>query len=98
MFSVAPFLLTKLKKPPKRTVLVANYSQRIFPRFHSCCRGALRHLASVGLILWLIERSDNEHFGAHRRGLGASVPWSGLGSLTGYKREGDHYIAIRGFY
>jgi polar amino acid transport system substrate-binding protein len=31
---------------------------------------------SVGVILWLIERRHNEHFGAHRRGLGASVWWS----------------------
>jgi len=28
---------------------------------------------SVGLVLWLIEHRHNEHFGAHRRGLGASV-------------------------
>jgi polar amino acid transport system substrate-binding protein len=31
---------------------------------------------SVGVILWLIEHRYNEHFGAHRRGLGASVWWS----------------------
>jgi hypothetical protein len=33
---------------------------------------------SVGVILWLIERRHNEHFGAHRRGLGASVWWSAV--------------------
>jgi polar amino acid transport system substrate-binding protein len=31
---------------------------------------------SIGVVLWLIERRHNEHFGAHRRGLGASVWWS----------------------
>ncbi len=31
---------------------------------------------SVGVVLWLIERRHNEHFGDHRRGLGASVWWS----------------------
>ena len=31
---------------------------------------------SVGLILWFIERRHNEHFGAHRQGLGASVWWT----------------------
>jgi polar amino acid transport system substrate-binding protein len=31
---------------------------------------------SIGVVLWLIEHRHNEHFGAHRRGLGASVWWS----------------------
>jgi polar amino acid transport system substrate-binding protein len=31
---------------------------------------------SVGVVLWLIEHRHNEHFGAHRQGLGASVWWS----------------------
>jgi polar amino acid transport system substrate-binding protein len=31
---------------------------------------------SVGVILWLIEHRHNEHFGAHRHGLGASIWWS----------------------
>jgi polar amino acid transport system substrate-binding protein len=30
----------------------------------------------VGVVLWLIERRHNEHFGAHRRGFGASVWWT----------------------
>ena len=30
----------------------------------------------VGLVLWLIERRHNEHFGTHRQGLGSSVWWS----------------------
>jgi ABC-type amino acid transport substrate-binding protein len=29
-----------------------------------------------GVLLWLIEHRHNEHFGAHRRGLGASIWWS----------------------
>jgi polar amino acid transport system substrate-binding protein len=32
----------------------------------------------VGLMLWLIERRHNEHFGAHRQGLGSSVWWSAM--------------------
>lgn len=44
----------------------------------------------VGLVLWLIERRHNEHFGAHRRGLGSSVWWSAVamtqsGSAAGEK-------------
>ncbi len=31
---------------------------------------------SVGVVLWLIERRHNEHFGAHRHGFGASVWWT----------------------
>ena len=31
---------------------------------------------AVGLVLWLIEHRHNEHFGADRRGLGASVWWT----------------------
>ena len=33
---------------------------------------------TVGLVLWLIERRHNEHFGAHRQGLGSSVWWSAV--------------------
>ena len=32
----------------------------------------------VGVVLWLIERRHNDHFGAHRRGLGSSVWWSAV--------------------
>ena len=31
---------------------------------------------SVGVILWLIEHRHNEHFGADRQGLGASIWWA----------------------
>jgi polar amino acid transport system substrate-binding protein len=31
---------------------------------------------SVGVVLWLIERRQNEHFGAHPHGFGASVWWT----------------------
>ena len=31
---------------------------------------------TVGLVLWLVERRHNEHFGAHRQGLGSSVWWT----------------------
>jgi polar amino acid transport system substrate-binding protein len=45
---------------------------------------------AVGVMLWLIERRHNEHFGAHRRGLGSSVWWSAVamtqsGSAAGEK-------------
>jgi polar amino acid transport system substrate-binding protein len=44
----------------------------------------------VGLVLWVIERHHNEHFGAHRQGLGSSVWWSAVamtqsGSAAGEK-------------
>lgn len=44
----------------------------------------------VGLVLWLVERRHNEHFGAHRQGLGSSVWWSAVamtqsGSAAGEK-------------
>jgi polar amino acid transport system substrate-binding protein len=32
----------------------------------------------VGIVLWLVERRHNEHFGAHRRGLSSSVWWSAV--------------------
>jgi polar amino acid transport system substrate-binding protein len=31
---------------------------------------------SVGVVLWLIERRHNEHFGAHPHGFGATVWWA----------------------
>jgi polar amino acid transport system substrate-binding protein len=33
---------------------------------------------AVGVMLWLLERRHNEHFGGHRRGLGSSVWWSAV--------------------
>jgi ABC-type amino acid transport substrate-binding protein len=32
----------------------------------------------VGLLLWLVERRHNDHFGTHRRGLGSCVWWSAV--------------------
>jgi ABC-type amino acid transport substrate-binding protein len=46
------------------------------PSFLRAAAVLLTASLSVGVILWLIERRHNEHFGAHRRGLGASVWWS----------------------
>ena len=45
---------------------------------------------AVGVVLWFVERRHNEHFGAHRRGLGSSVWWSAVamtqsGSAAGEK-------------
>jgi polar amino acid transport system substrate-binding protein len=44
----------------------------------------------IGVVLWLIERRHNEHFGTHRRGLGSSLWWSAVamtqaGGLAGEK-------------
>jgi len=33
---------------------------------------------TVGVVLWLVERRHNEHFGAHRQGLGSSFWWSAV--------------------
>jgi polar amino acid transport system substrate-binding protein len=45
---------------------------------------------SVGVVLWLVERRHNEHFGTHRHGLGSSLWWSAVamtqsGGLAGEK-------------
>jgi len=45
---------------------------------------------SIGVVLWLIERRHNEHFGTHRQGLGFSLWWSAVamtqaGGLAGEK-------------
>jgi polar amino acid transport system substrate-binding protein len=45
---------------------------------------------AVGIVLWLIERRHNEHFGTHRRGFGSSLWWSAVamtqsGSAAGEK-------------
>jgi polar amino acid transport system substrate-binding protein len=53
--------------------------------------GALFAVAiSVGVVLWLLERRHNEHFGAHHRGFGSSLWWSAVamtqaGALAGEK-------------
>jgi ABC-type amino acid transport substrate-binding protein len=36
---------------------------------------------AVGLVLWLVERRHNEHFGTHRQGLGSSV-WFSAAAMT----------------
>jgi polar amino acid transport system substrate-binding protein len=44
---------------------------------------------SVGVVLWLVEHRHNEHFGAHRRGLGASVWWSAVAMTQGGGAAGE---------
>ena len=44
---------------------------------------------AVGVALWLIERRHNEHFGAHRRGLGSSVWWSAVAMTQGGSAAGS---------
>ena len=44
---------------------------------------------SVGVILWLIERRHNEHFGAHRRGFGASVWWTATAMTQASSAAGE---------
>jgi polar amino acid transport system substrate-binding protein len=44
---------------------------------------------SVGLLLWLIERRQNEHFGANRRGLGASLWWAATAMTQNGRAAGD---------
>jgi polar amino acid transport system substrate-binding protein len=36
---------------------------------------------AVGVVLWLVERRHNEHFGTHRQGLGSSV-WFSAAAMT----------------
>ena len=43
----------------------------------------------VGLMLWLIERRHNEHFGAHRQGLGSSVWWSAMAMTQSVGAAGE---------
>jgi polar amino acid transport system substrate-binding protein len=43
---------------------------------------------TVGVVLWFVERRHNEHFGAHRRGLGSSVWWSALAMTQGVSAAG----------
>jgi ABC-type amino acid transport substrate-binding protein len=40
-------------------------------------------------VLWLVERRHNEHFGAHRRGLGSSVWWSAVAMTQGGSAAGE---------
>jgi polar amino acid transport system substrate-binding protein len=44
---------------------------------------------AVGLVLWFIEHRYNEHFGAHRRGLGASVWWTATAMTQGGSAAGE---------
>jgi len=44
---------------------------------------------AVGIVLWLLERRHNEHFGGHRRGLGSSVWWSAVAMTQGGGAAGE---------
>ena len=60
------------------------------PRFLLAVAALFAMSVVVGLVLWVIERRHNEHFGAHRQGLGSSVWWSAVamtqsGSAAGEK-------------
>ena len=44
---------------------------------------------AVGVVLWLIERRHNEHFGTHRRGLGSSIWWSAVAMTQGGGSAGE---------
>jgi polar amino acid transport system substrate-binding protein len=44
---------------------------------------------AVGVMLWLVERRHNDHFGAHRRGLGSSVWWSVVAMTQGGSGAGE---------
>jgi polar amino acid transport system substrate-binding protein len=46
---------------------------------------------SVGILLWLVERRHNEHFGTHRRGLGSSLYWSAVAMTQGAGAAGERY-------
>jgi ABC-type amino acid transport substrate-binding protein len=45
--------------------------------------------AFVGIVLWLVERRHNEHFGRHRRGLGFSLWWSAVAMTQGGGAAGE---------
>jgi polar amino acid transport system substrate-binding protein len=58
--------------------------------------GFLRALAAlfavaltVGVVLWLLERRHNQHFGTHRQGLGTSLWWSALAMTQSGGGAGD---------
>jgi polar amino acid transport system substrate-binding protein len=44
---------------------------------------------AVGVVLWLVERRHNEHFGAHRRGFGSSLWWSAVAMTQGGSAAGE---------
>jgi polar amino acid transport system substrate-binding protein len=44
---------------------------------------------AVGIVLWLLERRHNEHFGAHRQGLGSSVWWSAVAMTQSAHAAGE---------
>jgi polar amino acid transport system substrate-binding protein len=44
---------------------------------------------AMGVVLWLVERRHNEHFGAHRRGLGSSLWWSAVAMTQSGSAAGD---------
>ncbi|MBV8400878.1 MAG: transporter substrate-binding domain-containing protein, partial [Acetobacteraceae bacterium] len=44
---------------------------------------------AVGIVLWLIERRHNEHFGTHQRGLGSSLWWSAVATTQGGGAVGE---------
>ena len=44
---------------------------------------------SVGVLLWLVERRHNEHFGTHHRGLGSSLWWSAVAMTQGGGAAGE---------
>jgi polar amino acid transport system substrate-binding protein len=44
---------------------------------------------AVGVVLWLVERRHNEHFGTHRRGLGSSIWWSAVAMTQSAGAAGD---------
>jgi polar amino acid transport system substrate-binding protein len=45
--------------------------------------------ALIGIVLWLVERRHNEHFGTHRQGLGSSLWWSALAMTQGGGLAGE---------
>jgi polar amino acid transport system substrate-binding protein len=47
----------------------------------------------VGLLIWLVERKQNEHFGAHRHGFGWSLWWSAVVMTQGSAAAGERVPA-----
>ncbi|MBV9587223.1 MAG: transporter substrate-binding domain-containing protein [Alphaproteobacteria bacterium] len=44
---------------------------------------------AIGVVLWLLERRHNEHFGSHRQGLGWSLWWSAVTMTQSGGASGD---------